>query len=72
LILAILRKEPDVMKYYGFNKKKIDKFQKVPNGVERHNFASSRVASTLLELLDAEIAHYNYRRIRDYFNKENT
>jgi len=64
LILALLRKEPQMFKYYGFNKKKIDKFQTAEGSEKRLMFSSLKVASSLLNLLDAEIAHYNYRESR--------
>ena len=62
LILALLRKEPDTMKWYGFNHKKLDKYAKSTNQ-QTHIFSSSRVATALLEELDSEIAYY-------YNNKE--
>ena len=62
LILAILRKEPEMAKWYGFNKKKMDKFAQSSEFKNMHIFASSRVATTLIKCLDQEIAHYNYEQ----------
>ena len=60
LILALLRKEPKAMKWYGFNQKKLDKYADSLNQ-KTHFIASSRVAGKLLEELDAEIAYFYYR-----------
>ena len=57
LVLALLRKDEPTMKYYGFNKKKLEKFAK--SGVQgSHIFSSSRVATTLLDELSSEIAYF--------------
>lgn len=57
LVLALLRKDEPTMKYYNFNKKKLEKFAK--SGIQgSHIFSSSRVATTLLEELSSEIAYY--------------
>jgi len=58
LILAILRKEPKVAKWYGFNQKKLDKFSKSSQFKDMHIFSSSRVATKLLEHLDSEISYF--------------
>lgn len=58
--MAILRKEPDTAKWYGFNEKKLDKYRKTSEFKDSHNFSSSRVATKLLEHLDSEISYYNF------------
>ena len=56
LIGAIFRKNPDIVSWYGFNQKKIDKIL----AGDKYIFASSRVATSLLKKLDETIARYNY------------
>jgi len=62
LVSAILRKSPKTFSWYKFNQKKVDKFTKSGECANTHIFSSSKVASKLLEILDFEIAHYNYNR----------
>jgi hypothetical protein len=58
LIFAIIKKSPDVQKFYGFTDKKLKEYYDSSAYKAQHTFASMRVASTLLEMLDFEIAHY--------------
>ena len=58
LILSILRKEPKTLKWYGFNQKKLDRYQKSSEAKDLHIFSSSRVATSLLENLDSEVSYY--------------
>ena len=60
LVLALLRKDEATMKFYGFNAKKLKAF--AGKGTNGYIFSSSRVASTLLEILDQEIAYFNYNK----------
>lgn len=62
LILAILRKEESTLEWYGFNKKKLEKYQQSSEFKNIHIFSSSRVATKLLSHLDSEIAYFNYER----------
>jgi hypothetical protein len=59
LIFALLRKNPDVLKWYKFNPKKIESILKPRPNTDNYIIQSSRVATALLEELDAEIAYYN-------------
>jgi len=60
LILALLRKEESMKKWYGFNGKKLEKYS--DSTLNQHIFSSSRVATALIKELDSEIAYY-------YFNE---
>jgi hypothetical protein len=62
LILALLRKEPDTMKYYGFNEKKLEKFRQTGQHQGEYIFSSSRTASRLIKRLDETISHYHYNQ----------
>jgi len=58
LIYALIKKNPDVQKFYGFTDKKLKEYYDSSAYRSQHTFASMRTASTLLEMLDFEIAHY--------------
>ena len=60
MIVILIKKNPSVLKSYGFNQKKIDSFANSSNFKGKHYFASSRTISVIMECLEAEIAHYNY------------
>ena len=59
-ISAILKKEPDTIKWYGFNTKKLEKFKNESQFGDDYMFRNMRASTKLLSFLDAEIAHYNY------------
>ena len=58
LINAVLRKRPDVFKFYGFNKNKMKGY-----GAMTNLMSSAKVAQKLIDNLDTECAYY-YEYIR--------
>jgi hypothetical protein len=56
LILALFRKSPETQKFYGISDKHLEKYDK--GRTEKRIFASSRVASKLLEELDIQTSYY--------------
>lgn len=65
LILALLRKSPDAAKWYGFNQKKLDKFEQMDTEHKgQFIFSSSKVATQLLAELESEIAYFNHNQLQ--------
>ena len=64
LLSALLRKNDSTVKWYSFNKKKIDKIlHPNPNRKDNYIMASSRVATALMNELESEIAYYYYNNM---------
>lgn len=64
-IVALLRKEPSVVKFYGLSEKKIKNFKESSSDDKTHGFRSSVAATKVLDLLGKNIATFNYRQSKE-------
>jgi len=64
LILSLLRKRPDVVKWYGFNEKRLKKIHLESLKTRNYMMASSIASSKLLEVMDEKIDEYNKKYIK--------
>jgi len=64
-ILAVLRKNPQTVKFYSFSPKKLEQIQKAQSLKDAYIFSSSRATTHLLDALDVEIAQYNFRQVAE-------
>jgi hypothetical protein len=72
LIYFLIKKNPDVQKFYEFNPKELEKFYKSNINKSTHSFSSMRTASKIMEMLDIHVAYYNFNVKKLQNNTQNS